>query len=120
MHFLQIWIQPDRKGVKPRYGEKSLADAPKGRFNLMASNTGREGSLAIHQDADLYVARLDSGNEASFALKPERHGWLHVAEGEVKIDGETLQAGDAVAISGESGGQLLATKPSQVLLFDLN
>jgi redox-sensitive bicupin YhaK (pirin superfamily) len=120
VHFLQIWVQPDRRGVKPRYGEKSLTDAPKGRFNLVVSNTGREGSLAIHQDADLYMARLDSGNEASFALKPERHAWLHIAEGEVKINGETLKAGDAVAISGESGAQLLATKPSQVLLFDMN
>ena len=61
VHFLQIWIQPDRKGLKPRYGERSLADAPKGRFNLVVSKAGREGSLAINQDADLYVARLEAG-----------------------------------------------------------
>ena len=120
VHFLQIWIQPERKGMKPRYGEKSLADEPKGRFNLVVSKAGREGSLAINQDADLYIAKLDAGNEASHALKPARHAWVHVAEGEVKLNGNTLKAGDAVALSDESQVQLVAAKPSQVLLFDLN
>jgi len=120
VHFLQIWILPERKGLKPRYGERSLADAPKGRFNLVVSKAGRDGSLAINQDADLYLARLESGNEASHVLKPDRHGWVHVAEGEVKLSGDMLKAGDAVALSGEPKVQLVATKPSQVLLFDLN
>jgi quercetin 2,3-dioxygenase len=119
-HFLQIWIQPERKGLKPRYGERSLADAPKGRFNLVVSKAGRDGSLAINQDADLYLARLEPGNEASHALKPDRHAWVHVAEGEVKLNGDTLKAGDAAALSGEPKVQLVAAKPSQVLLFDLN
>jgi quercetin 2,3-dioxygenase len=120
VHFLQIWIQPERKGLKPRYGEKSLADAPKGKFNLVVSKAGREGSLAINQDVDLYLAKLEAGNEASHALKPTRHAWVHVAEGEVKLNGDTLKAGDAVALSDESRVQLVAAKPSQVLLFDLN
>jgi redox-sensitive bicupin YhaK (pirin superfamily) len=120
VHFLQIWIQPERSGLKPRYGEKSLADEPKGRFNLVVSKAGREGSLAINQDADLYVAKLEAGNEASHELKPARHAWVHVAEGEVKLNGDTLKAGDAVALSDESQVQLVAAKPSQVLLFDLN
>ena len=119
-HFLQIWIQPERRGIKPRYAEKSLVNAPTGRFNLVASKAGREGSLAINQDADLYVAKMDAGNEASHALKPTRHAWLHVAEGEVKLNGDTLRAGDAVALSDEARVDLIATKPSQVLLFDLN
>src|SRR5579859_636326 len=119
-HFLQIWILPDRKGVKPRYGDKSLVDAPKGRFHLVASKTGRDGSLAIHQDADLYLAKLELGIDASLALKPDRHAWVHVAEGEVKLGDQTLLAGDAVAVSGESKLQLVGAKPSQVLLFDLN
>ena len=119
-HFLQIWIQPERRGIKPRYAEKSLVNAPAGRFNLVVSKAGREGSLAINQDADLYVAKMDAGNEASHALKPTRHAWLHVAEGEVKLNGDTLRAGDAVALSGEARVDLIATKPSQVLLFDLN
>ena len=119
-HFLQIWILPERRGLKPRYAEKSLANAPKGRFNLVASKAGRESSLAINQDADLYVAKLEAGNEASHELNPARHAWVHVAEGEVKLNGDTLKAGDAVALSDEPRMQLVATKPSQVLLFDLN
>jgi quercetin 2,3-dioxygenase len=120
VHFLQIWIQPERKGLKPRYGERSLAEAPKGRLNLVVSKAGREGSLAINQDADLYLARLEPGNEASHAMKPDRHAWVHVAEGEVKLNGDTLKAGDAAALSEEPKVQLVATKSSQVLLFDLN
>jgi redox-sensitive bicupin YhaK (pirin superfamily) len=119
-HFLQIWILPERRGLKPRYAEKSLVNAPKGTFNLVASKAGREGSLAINQDADLYVAKLESGNEASHDLKPARHAWVHVAEGEVKLNGDTLNTGDALALSDESHVRLVATKPSQVLLFDLN
>jgi redox-sensitive bicupin YhaK (pirin superfamily) len=120
VHFLQIWIMPDRNGLKPRYGERSLADAPKGRFNLVVSKAGREGSLAINQDVDLYLAKLEAGNEASHALKPARHAWVHVAEGEVKLNGDTLKAGDAAGLSEESRVQLVAAKPSQVLMFDLN
>ena len=120
VHLLQIWILPDRTGLKPRYAEKSLANAPTGRLNLVASKSGREGSMAINQDADLYVARLDAANAASHELKPARHAWVHVAEGEVKLNGDTLRAGDAVALSEEPRVQLVAAKPSQVLLFDLN
>jgi quercetin 2,3-dioxygenase len=120
VHLLQIWILPDRKGLKPRYAEKSLAKAPEGQFNLVVSKSGRDGSLAINQDADLYIAKLDTGSEVSQPLKPARHAWVHVAEGEVKLNGDTLKAGDAVALSEESRVQLAATKPSQVLLFDLD
>jgi len=120
VHFLQIWIVPEGRGVKPRYAEKSLVDAPKGQFNLVTSKSGRDNSLAINQDTDLYVAKLEPGNEVSHALKPGRHAWVHLAEGEVKLNGDTLRTGDAVALSDESSVQLVAAKPSQVLLFDLN
>ncbi len=120
VHLLQIWIVPERDGLKPRYAEKSLVNAPKGTFNLVVSNTGRSDSLAINQDADLYIAKLDRGSKVSHALKPGRHAWLHIAEGEVKADGDSLKAGDGVGFSGEPGLELAATKPSQVLLFDLN
>src|SRR5262249_16341895 len=70
VHFLQIWIVPERTGLKPQYAEKSLVKLPEGNFNLVTSKSGREGSLAINQDVDLYVARLDTGNQASHALKP--------------------------------------------------
>jgi redox-sensitive bicupin YhaK (pirin superfamily) len=120
VHLLQIWIVPERRGVKPRYAEKSLVNAPKGQFNLVTSRSGRDNSLAINQDAELYIAKLEPGNEVTHALQPGRHAWVHVAEGEVKLNGGTLGTGDAVALSDESRVQLVAAKPSQVLLFDLN
>ncbi len=119
-HFLQIWIMPDQKGLKPRYAEKSLNNAPKGQFNLAVSKTSRDGSVGINQDADLYLARLEPGNETSHALKPGRHAWVHVAEGEVNVNGDLLKTGDAMALSEETQIRAVAKKPSQVLLFDLN
>jgi redox-sensitive bicupin YhaK (pirin superfamily) len=120
VHLLQIWIQPDRKGVTPRYAEKSLAGAPTGKFHLVTSKTGRDGSIPIHQDADLWLAKLDAGNQVIHKLAPGRHAWLHVAEGVVSLNGKTLDGGDAAALDDESTLELSATKPSQVLLFDLN
>ena len=119
-HLLQIWILPDATGVKPRYAEKSLRDAATGKFHLVASKTGRDGSIAIHQDADLWLAKLEAGQPAAHSVANNRHAWLHGAEGEVTLTGETLSGGDAAAISGESKLKLAANKFSQVLLFDLN
>jgi redox-sensitive bicupin YhaK (pirin superfamily) len=117
---LQIWIQPDAKGVKPRYEEKNFANAPTGKFNLVASKSGRDGSIAIHQDADLSFAKLEAGQKVAQALAKGRHAWVHIAEGEVKVNGKKLSGGDAAAIDNESAIELVAEKPSQVLLFDLN
>jgi hypothetical protein len=120
VHLLQIWIQPDRKGTTPHYAEKSLKDAPEGKLNLVTSKTGRDGSIAINQDADLYLGKLSAGNRVTHTLAPGRHAWLHVAEGEVSLNGKTLSGGDAAAIDEQGSLELSATKPSQVLLFDLN
>ena len=120
VHLLQIWIVPDAKGVKPRYAEKSLADAPAGKLHLVASKTGRDGSIAIHQDADLWLSRLAADNRVTHTLAPGRHAWIHVAEGEVLLNGKTLAVGDAAAISEAGALEMSATKPAQVLLFDLN
>ena len=120
VHLLQIWIEPDRNGLTPRYAEKSLANAATGEFHLVTSKTGRDGSLAIHQDADLWLAKLVKGDRVTHPLASGRHAWIHVAEGEVTLNGEKLSAGDAAAGSGEIALDLVATKPSQVLLFDLN
>lgn len=120
VHLLQIWIQPDKKGVTPRYQEKSLADAPTGRFNLVTSKTGRDNSIAIHQDADLWIAKLDSGENAAHKLASGRNAWVHVAEGEVSLNDRPLHPGDGAAVTNETLLKLTATKPSQVLLFDLN
>jgi redox-sensitive bicupin YhaK (pirin superfamily) len=120
VRFLQIWILPDTKGVKPRYGEKSLRDAQTGKLHLVTSKTGRDGSIAIHQDADLWLVKLDAGQKVAKPLAKGRHAWVHIAEGEVKLNGKTLSGGDAAAIDSESAIELIAAKPSQVLLFDLN
>ena len=119
-HFLQIWITPDATGVKPRYAEKSLRDAPTGKFHLVTSKAGRDGSIAIHQDADLLLARLEPGQQAAHSFAHNRNAWLHVAEGEVVLNGETLSGGDAASLSRELKLEVKANKPSQVLLFDLN
>ena len=120
VRFLQIWILPDSKGVKPRYAEKTLRDAPTGKLHLVTSKTGRNGSIAIHQDADLWLAKLEADQRVAHSLVKSRHAWVHVAEGEVKLNGKTLSGGDAAAIDNESAIELVAAKPSQVLLFDLN
>jgi redox-sensitive bicupin YhaK (pirin superfamily) len=119
-HFLQIWILPDRKGAKPRYAERALAEAKPGGFHLVASKSGREESIALNQDADLYLARLQRGEAATHGLRPGRHAWVHVAEGQVRLNGETLKAGDGAAVSDERRLELIAARNSQVLLFDLN
>ncbi len=120
LRLLQIWIQPDEKGVKPRYAERNLAQAEPGRLHLVASKTGRDGSMEIHQDADLLLARLESGQAVRHSLATNRHAWVHVAEGEVELNGTRLTGGDAVGVSGENPLNITAAKPSQVLVFDLN
>jgi quercetin 2,3-dioxygenase len=120
VHLLQVWIQPDQKAVKPAYAEKSFKDAASGRLHLVTSKSGREGSIPIHQDADLWLAKLNAGENVTHNLGAGRHAWLHVAEGEVSLNGKTLAAGDAAAINEEGALKLSATTPSQVLLFDLN
>jgi redox-sensitive bicupin YhaK (pirin superfamily) len=120
VRLLQIWIQPDVKGAEPRYGEKSLQDAPTGRLHLMTSHDGRDGSMAIRQDADLWLAKLEPGQQVAHLLAPKRHAWVHVAEGEVVLNDQALSGGDAAAVDGGTKLELSADKPSQVLLFDLN
>jgi len=117
---LQIWIQPDRKGVAPRYAERNFTKAETGKLHLVASKTGRNGSFEIHQDADLLIAKLESGQAVKHSLAANRYAWVHVAEGEVNINGEKLSGGDAMAVSDERALEITATQPSQVLLFDLN
>jgi redox-sensitive bicupin YhaK (pirin superfamily) len=117
---LQIWILPDTKGVTPRYAERNLALAAPGQLHLVASKTGRDGSMEIHQDADLLLARLDPGQEVRHALAAGRHAWVQVAEGEVTVNGQKLSAGDAAGLSQESALTMAASKPAQVLVFDLN
>ncbi len=120
VHLLQIWILPEQKNAKPNYAEKYFTAAAAGQFHQVASKGGRDGSIAINQDADVFLGKLGAGGKISRALKPNRHAWLHIAEGEVKLGDLLLKAGDAAALSGESSIDLAGKSPAQVLLFDLN
>jgi redox-sensitive bicupin YhaK (pirin superfamily) len=121
VHLLQIWINPERKGVKPDYAERSFGNGhAKPGLTLVASRGGRDGSVSIHQDADVWLVRLGAGTETTRALKPGRHAWVQVAEGELTLNGQTLSAGDGAALSEEAALTLSAKAPAQALLFDLN
>jgi hypothetical protein len=120
VHLLQIWILPDHKGAKPAYAEKSFAQAGPGKLYLTASKSGRDGSIPINQDVDVFLGKLSVGDKISHTLKPGRHAWLQMAEGGVKLNGLPLKAGDGAAISYESKLVLETTIPARVILFDLN
>ncbi len=120
VRLLQIWIQPDARGLEPRYAEKSMTGAATGKFHLMTSKAGRDGSIPIRQDVDLWLGRFEPGQKATHELANGRHVWLHVAEGALTVNDTPLTEGDAIAISGESRVVVDASKASQVLLFDLN
>ena len=120
MHFLQIWIVPEKRGLKPAYAERSAAAAKPGTLNLVASQAGRDGSIRINQDSDLWLAKFAGGEKLGHELSPGRHAWVHVAEGNVQLNGTPLGAGDGAAVTGESQLQLAADGKAQVLLFDMN
>ncbi len=119
LHLLQIWIRPNLAGVTPRYAERSLAGTPQGRFNLIASPDGAHDSIAIHQDARLWIARFQGGERVTHPLTPGRHAWIHVAEGSVTFAGRKLSGGDGAAVSNLTDLDFEAHQASQVLLFDL-
>jgi redox-sensitive bicupin YhaK (pirin superfamily) len=120
VHFLQIWILPDTRGIAPSYEQKHFSEADRqGRLKLVASKGARDGSVAIHQDASLFAGLLAPGERTSYDLAQGRYAWLHVARGKIEVAGAELSAGDAGAF--EQGGEiaLVAREPSEVLLFDL-
>ena len=119
-HLLQIWIHPDKRGYEPRYAERDMKQSPTGVLNLVASKTGREGSFEINQDADLYLARLQSGDKVVHELKPRRHAWVQVAEGEIELNDTTLNSGDGAAVSDEEVLTFTGKDDAQVLMFDMN
>jgi redox-sensitive bicupin YhaK (pirin superfamily) len=117
VHLLQIWIVPERKGLKPAYEQLAFSDSElRGNFHLVA---GPEAPITIRQDANLYIARLDAGAEAAHKLKTGRHAWVQIARGKVILNGNELKAGDGVALSNESEVRVKAAEASEILLFDL-
>jgi redox-sensitive bicupin YhaK (pirin superfamily) len=121
VHFLQIWILPAEEGLEPSYEQKTFADAEKfGKLRVIASHDGREGSVVVHQDADLYAAILGPGGAVRHPLKGDRRAWLQVARGSTTLNGYPLEAGDGVAVSGEAALEIGGgSSEAEVLLFDL-
>ncbi|REJ67375.1 MAG: pirin family protein [Planctomycetota bacterium] len=120
VHLYQIWLFPERKGIEPSYEQRKFADQERhNRLRLVASPGGRDDSLRIHQDAQLYLATLDEDAAVEHTLAGDRHAWLQVLRGEVELDGQPLTAGDGAAVSDESQLQIRAQGPADILLFDL-
>jgi hypothetical protein len=122
VHFLQIWIQPSSRGGAPGYEQKTFTDDDKrGRLRLIASSDGRDGSVTVRQDVALFAGLFSEGQRATHDLGAGRHAWVHVARGRARVNGEELQAGDAVALSDEREVRVegVAAEPGEVLVFDL-
>lgn len=120
VHLLQIWILPERAGITPGYEQKLISDEEKqGRWKAIATRDGRDGSLTIHQDAALYAAIVEDGSRIEYRPEPERAQYLHIVRGAASMNGESLAAGDAVAVTDESELVLTASGSTEVLLFDL-
>ncbi len=118
VHFLQIWIRPDRRGVKPEYAEKSFRGIE--GIHLIASKSGRAGSIPIHQDVDVYVAKLKAAAATEHEFAPNRAGGVQLIEGELTINGQRLDRGDGAGINTEERINLTATRDENFLLFELN
>jgi quercetin 2,3-dioxygenase len=119
VHFLQIWILPEREGLKPGYQQSAFPLDDKGRLHLVASGDGRDGSLTINQDVDLYAGRLTEGEIVERKLRDGRLGWLQVARGAVSLNGVALATGDGAAIEKEADLVIRADSDAEVLLFDM-
>jgi redox-sensitive bicupin YhaK (pirin superfamily) len=119
-HLFQIWIMPKTRGGSPGYGQKSFEkELNEKKLVLTISESGRDGSIAIKQDADMYVSRLKDGDETEFELRPGRGAWVQVVRGSVSVDGETIAAGDALAIDDSGTLKFKAIGSSEFILFDL-
>lgn len=120
VHFLQIWIIPDTQGLPPRYEQRAFPlEEKKGKLRLIAAKDGREGAVTIHQDVDLYTSILEAGDVVTYALKPNRYGWLQIAQGVAILNGQELRAGDGVQISSSEQLQISTHIGAEILLFDL-
>jgi redox-sensitive bicupin YhaK (pirin superfamily) len=119
-HLYQIWMFPDKKNYTPTYDQKHFSEADKrGKLRLVVSPDGRDGSVKIRQDNELYATVLARGESVKHALKPERHAYVQVTRGSITLNGQTLETGDGAAISGEKSLELSGVKDAEVLLFDL-
>lgn len=121
VHFLQIWLLPEKSGIKPGYEQRSFPLTElQDQWRLLAARDGRDGAVTVHQDADVYAARLSAGTELARAPAAGRRLWLQVARGSMDVDGELLRAGDAISWVDPGKITVRAREPGEVLLFDMN
>ncbi len=120
VHFLQIWIEPNRRGVKPSYEQKTFArEDQRGRLRLVASPDGAEGSVTIHQEVRMYATVLGEAESVSHRLEDGRRAYVHVARGSVVLNGQTLGPGDGAKVTDETELTLTGARDAEVLLFDM-
>jgi quercetin 2,3-dioxygenase len=119
-HFLQIWIVPEREGIRPEYEQRAFPEAERaGRLRLIGSPEGRGATVRIHQDVLLYDSLLKSGETVAHEIAPNRYAWVQVIKGSLLLNGTSMGAGDGAAISAEANLRIQAREESQILLFDL-
>lgn len=119
VHLLQIWIQPDKKGLAPEYQQKNFADHKNG-LKLVVSPDGKDGSLKIHQNALVYLGRFSEAKEIHLPLTANRHAWIQLTQGSLAVNGIALKKGDGASVSGEKELRFKASPNTEFLLFDLN
>jgi redox-sensitive bicupin YhaK (pirin superfamily) len=120
VHFLQIWILPERRNLPPGYEERKFSDDDKrDKLRLVASRDGRDGSVTVHQNVELYAALLGAGREVALSTERTRKQWLQVARGQILVGGETLSAGDGAAFAYEEAIAIRSAADSEILLFDM-
>ncbi len=120
VHFYQIWLLPNPKGLQPSYEQKAFSeDERQGRLRLVASPHGQDGSLLIHQDARVFLSTLDADQTVNYEMQSGRHAWLQVLRGSVELNRQLLDTSDGAAVSDEPRLSIRAKKPAEVMLFDL-
>ncbi len=119
VHFLQIWIVPDRENLQPRYEQKHFPlESRQGKLQLMVDSQGLDGAVTIHQDVRVYTAMLNVGETITYDVKSDRYSWLQVARGIVQLNGEELRQGDGVQMSGKQQLEISTPSQAEFLLFD--
>ena len=119
VHFLQIWILPEARGIKPGYEQRLFTADGRKPLQRIASRNGTDGAVAVHQDVELYRGRLSAGKEIEHVLASGRHGWVQMLSGDAEVNGQLLTAGDGAAISAESSLRMTTKSAADLLLFDL-
>lgn len=119
-HFLQIWIEPNQRGIPPSYEQKTFDEAEKrGQLRLVASPDGAQGSVTVHADAAVYAGLFNGAESAELALNPARKTYVHVVRGALEVNGERLNGGDAAVMAGEPRLSIARGQDAEVLVFDL-